>query len=71
MATTRDDGQKRDNFTMRITADTRERLQSIATRQKRSVAYVVTECIENYLPVLEASSSAASLRLNEPKRVRK
>lgn len=38
-----------DNFTLRLGEKTRARLESLAVRERRSVAWLVRDAIESYL----------------------
>jgi predicted transcriptional regulator len=62
-------GTNRDNFTMRMRPEIRRRLQAIADRDLRSLAFVADQCFEGYLPVLE--STARNAAPEAPKRPRK
>jgi len=46
-------GSNRENFTMRMRPEIRRRLQAVADRDDRSLAFVVDKCCEGYLPFLE------------------
>jgi predicted transcriptional regulator len=55
-------GTNRDNFTFRLDSELRSRLTVVGAPDDRSLSYVIHQCVEDYLPILENAELRSRLK---------
>lgn len=52
----------RENFTLRLNSELRSRITVVGAPDDRSLSYVIHQCVEDYLPILENNELRARLK---------